>query len=449
MSKINKIHAVLYTILGIALIFSIVMWVRSYNKNKELNVAVNNSYDRAFFELTDYVTDIDALLSKAQLAASPAQLASISNEIFMQAAEAKTCFGELPTHNTNLENTAKFLSQVGDYTYVLSQNMINGTEITDEEYETLNSLNEYASELSKRLNKIEDKIYSGSMGFEAASMGIMTEAKAANDIFTDLENVEKSFDGYPSLIYDGPFSEHIENVQSYMLSDAEEITEMEAMKKAREFLGEKGDGLSLETEMKNTAIEAYVFTKEDKSGYITISITKKGGYVLYFLENRDVKKNNFDVASATEQAMKFLEKHGFTNCVDNYYEVDGNIATINFAYSKNGIKCYSDLIKVRVALDNGEVIGMECKGYLMNHRDRNLGEPVLTMEQAKEKISTHLDVTAAALAVIPKDSLREVLCYEFKGTYLNKNFIIYINVENGREEDILLLIESETGILTI
>ena len=45
--------------------------------------------------------------------------------------------------------------------------------------------------------------------------------------------------------------------------------------------------------------------------------------------------------------------------------------------------------------------------------------------------------------------MREVLCYEFKGTYMNKNFIVYINAENGREEEILLLIESENGILTI
>lgn len=449
MSKTNKIHAVIYTLLGIALIFSVVMWVRSYNRNKQLNTAVNNTYDRAFFELADYVTDIDALLSKAQLAASPAQLASISNEIFMQAAEAKTCFGELPTHNTNLENTARFLSQVGDYTYVLSQNMINGTAITSEEYENLNSLNKYASELSKQLNKIEEKIYSGELSFETASAGFMIEAKAANDIFTDLENVEKSFEGYPSLIYDGPFSEHIENMQSHMLSSAAEITKEEALEKAKQFLGKKGDNLVFETEMKNTAIEAYVFGKEHEGGYITISITKKGGFVLYFLENRDVKANNFDVASATEKAMKFLDKHGFTNCVDNYYEVDDNIATINFAYSQDGIKCYSDLIKVRVALDDGEVIGLECKGYLMNHRDRALGTPVLTEEEAKARVSTHLDVTAVSLAVVPKDSLREVLCYEFKGTYLDKNFIVYINAENGREEDILLLIESETGILTI
>lgn len=448
MTKTNKIHTAVYTGLGILIVILSVLWYRSYTREKELRTAVNNSYDRAFFQLADYVTGIDALLSKAQLASSPAQMASISNEIFMQAAEAKSCFGELPSGDTNLENTAKFLSQVGDYTYVLSQSMINGQNISNDEYDNLNALNEYAASLSKSLGDIEQKIYSGDLSFSTASAS-PNEAIAASSIFTDLENVEKSFDGYPALIYDGPFSEHIENMQSYMLSSAPELTRDEALAKAKEFLGERGDGLEYETEMTNTAIEAYSFGKNENGSHLTISITKNGGYVLYFLDSRAVSVQNYDVAAATESAMRFLEEHGIDNMVDSYYDVSENIATINFAYSQNGTKCYSDLIKVRVALDTGEIVGMECKGYLMNHRERDLSGAVMTLEEAQSHVSPHLNVTATTMAVIPKDSMREVLCYEFKGTYMDKNFIVYINAENGREEEILLLIESETGILTI
>ncbi|MBR0365382.1 MAG: germination protein YpeB [Clostridia bacterium] len=106
-------------------------------------------------------------------------------------------------------------------------------------------------------------------------------------------------------------------------------------------------------------------------------------------------------------------------------------------------------MKVKVALDNGEVIGMECNGYLMNHRERDLGDISMSEERARECVSAHLDVTSVGLAVIPKDSLREILCYEFRGSYMGKNFLVYINAQNGREEDILLLIESETGVLTV
>ncbi len=450
MSRVNKIHTAIYSVLGVTIIVLSVMYYNCCTKSKELDIAMNNSYDRAFFELSDYVEDIDVLLSKAQLAATPAQLASISNEIFMQAAEAKSCFGQIPQQDISLENTAKFLSQVGDYTYVLSQNMINGKEISEEEYGVLNSLNDYAAELSKSLNDIEARIYKGEISFNTAKgTEIITRALAAEDIFGDLENVEKSFEGYPSLIYDGPFSEHIENAKSQMLEESAEVSKEMALARAKEFLGSEGDGLEFESEMTNTAIECYVFSKSDDNSSITVTVTKKGGYILYFLKNRSVGKMNYDMTAASQIAQDYLLSHGFTDMTQSYYEITNNIATINFAYSHSGVKMYSDLIKVRIALDDGEVTGIECKGYIMNHRDRGELQPVLSQEEARTHVSTHLAVNEAELALIPKDSMREVLCYEFHGTYKDKNFIVYVNAENGREEEILLLIESETGILTI
>ena len=121
----------------------------------------------------------------------------------------------------------------------------------------------------------------------------------------------------------------------------------------------------------------------------------------------------------------------------SYYEKSGGIATINFAYVQDNVTCYSDLVKVRVALDTGEIVGLETNGYIMNHAERNLSAPALSVDDAKSKISTGLDVTATKLALVPK------------GAFNGKNFLIYVNAENGREEEIFLLIESEEGILTV
>jgi hypothetical protein len=38
---------------------------------------------------------------------------------------------------------------------------------------------------------------------------------------------------------------------------------------------------------------------------------------------------------------------------------------------QNGIVLYPELIKVTVALDNGEKTGAETSGYLMSHRQRD------------------------------------------------------------------------------
>ena len=272
---------------------------------------------------------------------------------------------------------------------------------------------------------------------------------AGGDVLTDLENVEKSFEQYPALIYDGPFSEHIENRESVMLKNAPQITRSEAQRKAEEFLGAKGKELEFESLSENTAIESYTFRKTSGDDDISISVTKNGGYILYYLNNTDTGEEKYDINSATKAAAEFLSERGYPNMVSSYYEKTDGVATINFAYSQDGVVCYSDLVKVRVALDTGAITGLEAKGYLMNHTERTDTYAALSAEEARAYVSTRLDVSSSGLAIIPKDSMQEVLCYEFHGTFLGKNFLVYVNAANGREEKIFLLIESDDGILTV
>ncbi len=449
MEQKRSIHIWLYTILIAGLIAAVIWGFTATKSADALEISNENQYNRAFHELVGYVDDIDVLLSKTQLTKSPAQLAKLSSDIFRQSAEAKSCLGQLPTSEVQLDNTSKFLSQVGDYTYVLSQSMINGEEISQQEYEDLASLAEYAANLRDTLSGIEEQIYSGEIrisDIRSKQRGNVADA-AGNNILEDLEDVEKSFEDYPSLIYDGPFSEHIVNREPEMLKNASDLSQEQALEKAEALINSKD--LVFESLSENTAIPSYTFVHDDDNNQISISVTKKGGYILSYLNNRNTDGEQLDIQTATQKAAQFLQKNGFYSMQDSYYEKSGGIATINFAYTQDNVTCYSDLVKVRVALDNGEILGLETKGYLMNHTERELSAPSLTMEEAQTKISTNLDVKATRLALVPKDSMREVLCYEFTGAFNDRNFIIYVNANNGREEEIFLLIESDEGVLTI
>ena len=450
MEKTRNILVWIYSALGAGLLAALLWGFAASKDARALEMSNENQYNRAFHELAGYVEEIDTLLAKAQLTKSPAQLAKLSSDIFRQSAEAKSCLGQLPINDVQLDNTSKFLSQVGDYTYVLSQSMINGEEISQEEYDSLSSLNEYASTLSSTITDMENRLYSGELRISASRpSGRFTSASAADGgIIEDMENVEKSFEGYPSLIYDGPFSEHIENRTPALLDNERDISQNDALSAAREFLGGSYE-LELEGMSENTAIPTYTFTGYDGDGEVSVSVTKKGGYILSYLNSKTVYEEKLDMDEATRKAADFLQDKGFYSMQNSYYEKSGATATINFAYVQDNVTCYSDLVKVRVALDTGEIIGLEAKGYIMNHCERELSAPPLTMEEAREKVSTGLEISGTKLALIPKDSMREVLCYEYKGAFNGRNFLVYVNAENGREEEIFLLIESEEGILTV
>ena len=131
-----------------------------------------------------------------------------------------------------------------------------------------------------------------------------------------------------------------------------------------------------------------------------------------------------------------------------YYLKQGGAVTINYAYTQEDVTIYPDLIKVKIALDNGEVLGMETTGYLNNHTERTIETPAISMEEAKASLNKNLEITSEGLAIIPTQWKTEIFCYEFKGKVDDTDFLVYINCETGEEEDILVIIETPDGILT-
>ena len=132
-----------------------------------------------------------------------------------------------------------------------------------------------------------------------------------------------------------------------------------------------------------------------------------------------------------------------------YYIKEEGVMTINYAYSQNDVIMYPDLIKLKVALDNGEILGIETEGYLNSHTERKLKDPKISKEEAKKKLNKDLEIKAEGLAVIPTEYKTEILCWEFKGAVGGTEFLVYINAENGKEEDILTIVNTPNGTLTM
>ena len=165
--------------------------------------------------------------------------------------------------------------------------------------------------------------------------------------------------------------------------------------------------------------------------------------------NRDVNAESISQEKANEIGKKFLEEKGFKNMQETYYLKQDGIVTVNYAYTQNDVIMYADLIKLKIALDDGEILGMETTGYLNSHHERNLKAPKITIEEAKKNLNKDLKILSEGQAMIPTEWKTEIQCYEFKGKVDDNEFLIYINVENGREEDILVIIDTPNGTLTM
>ncbi|MEW6425543.1 MAG: PepSY1/2 domain-containing protein, partial [Bacillota bacterium] len=197
----------------------------------------------------------------------------------------------------------------------------------------------------------------------------------------------------------------------------------------------------------NVDIASRLLSFQEKAA---VALSETGGHVLWYTNARNVGKQSLSLEQAREKAKEFLIRRGYRDMLPTYYEHGGGVAIFNFAATQNGVILYPDQIKVTVALDNGQVLGMEAAGYLMNHHRREIPRPRLTAAQARAKLSPHLkNITGGHLAVIPIGTDQEKLVYEFRGQLDNDTFLVYINALDGKEEQVLRLVRNREGILTL
>ena len=436
----------------IVVLFSIIaiMGIYIYKKQTEYRQASENSYNMAFYELVDYVQNVEVYLAKSLISNSPESGAESLSNVWREANLALGYLTQLPINSHELEKTSKFLNQVSDYSYSLYTKNIKDEELTDEDLNNLKDLHQYSVELENTLNQLSADINGGRISWgELTDKGTVAFAQQVSNISQDsFSNLEKTFHEYSGLIYDGAFSEHITRKEKVGLT-GDNINEETAKNIALEFIGNNNIKEINSYGKSEGDITVYNFgiTFNDES-VATISISEKGGHIVYMDRNREVEAEIISQEEADKKAKEYLEQKGFKNMKETYYLKQSGIVTINYASMQNDVIMYPDLIKVKVALDNGEILGIEATGYLNSHTERKLEEPKVTKEQAKKSLNKNLNIESEALAVIPTEWKTEVLCWEFEGNVEGLDFIVYVNAETGREEDILIITNTPEGTLT-
>ena len=451
-NRLQDRHMLTLVVVFISII--VIIGLFAYKKQRDYKQMTENDYNFAFYELVDYVEEVETYLAKSLVSSSPEHGAETLTYVWREANLAQSYLSRLPISSNELSKTAKFLNQVSDYSYALSRKNIYNEPLTEEDHKNLKELHSYAQELKNTLNQLSSDINEGRIKWgELNKKGTNVFAQQVSNISKDsFSNLEENFHEYAGLIYDGAFSEHMTNPERKGLT-GEDITEEQAKKKAEEIIGrEKIKELNLNSVSNDANIPSYDFVaKIDNSNdaNLWLSISKKGGHVVYINYNREINEEKIENEKAVENGKKYLEKIGITSMKETYYMKENGILTINYAYNQNNVIVYPDLVKVKVALDNGEILGIETTGYLNSHEERKIEDVKITKEKAKQTLNKDLEILAEGLAIIPTEYQTEILCYEFKGKVEDREFLVYINASTGKEEDILVIINTPNGTLTM
>ena len=450
-NRLQDRHMLSIIVVLFAIIIGMGVWI--YKKQVDYRQASENGYNMAFFELVDYVQNVETYLAKSIISSTPEHGAETLTNVWREANLAQVYLSRLPIESNELEKTAKFLNQVSDYSYSLSRKNIYNEELSQEDLDNLQELHDYSVELENTLNQLSADMNEGRISWsELTKKGNIAFAQEVSNISKDsFSNLEENFHEYSGLIYDGAFSEHMTSAEKKGLT-GENISEEKAKEIAEKFIGkDKIQEISLSGKSENTDMVTYDFNAKvngEKDANVVISISEKGGHVVFMNYNRNIEAESVSQERADEIGKKFLEEHDFPNMKETYYLKESGIVTINYAYEQDGVVIYPDLVKLKVALDNGEIMGIETTGYLNSHQERDLPEVKITKQQAKSSLNPKLDIKSENLAIIPTEWKTEVMCWEFKGKVNDTDFLVYINCQTGKEEDILVIVNTPNGTLT-
>lgn len=441
-SRRGKIRVRLYASVLILVLFS--AFVINAQKASELSRQLNADAERSLSTLEACMSSINTNLTKGLYANTTPMLSSMAISLTRDAASAKNSLSALPLSDTQLDNMLKFLSQVGAFVSTLDRKLSLGEPITSEERNQLKQLIDVSQKLLSELDTITQGVEDGSVSFKQAGSTLQKSADQSVQIDSAFGDAEQTLTDYPTLIYDGPFSDHILNQSPKTLEGKSDISKEKALEIASDFIGIDKSTLRFDSET-NGVIETYNFFVDS----INISVCKKGGAVLYLLGSSNAGESVISPEQAVENAKNFLSAKGYKNMKESYYSTQDGICTVNFAYENEGVICYPDLIKLSVSLETGNIISFDARGYIMNHTDRPPVQSKISADEAKMSVSDYLTVMSTRLAVIPTDYKTEKTAYEFHcKTPDEQEVLVYIDVLTAKEDDILLLLYSDGGILT-
>lgn len=441
MTKRNYVRIISYSVFTLFIIMASI--IISNENTKAYKAELEISYQQSLSELNECLDKVNTDITKSLYSNSYSEIYDLSRDLYAQCSTAKNAMSRLPISQLEMNNAYKFLSQCSDYAQYIGKSVEQGNEITEEQHNNLKALLGYAEKFSNQAKELMATVNAGAKitDNQVKGQGEINVSALSNNF----SQGAKTFDDFPTLLYDGPFSDQILNRNSSLVSNSEVYTKEECRKAAANALDTNINAVNYETDDKSR-IPCYTFT----CSRYTCLVTKQGGYIKELIYSGVINEDNISTDNALNLAQNYLEKIGYKDMQACYYAVQNNVCTVNCAYVKDGVRYYGDLIKVGISMADGEVVSVDATTYLTNHKKRNKSEISISEQEAKNHVSKYLEIENTRICTIPKESGNEVQCYEFtcKSTDTGENALVYINTQNAREEDIMIMLNTDNGVMT-
>ena len=416
-------------------------WIGSRAQTASYAGKLESSYQKSFSGLVTNINTIEIYMSKALVCVDDNKKQQLYQNINQECSLCATNLGNLPVNHESILETTRFVNQLGGFSYYLSQKLKSGDTMSDADTSSVGDLYNWCVYVQTVINDFARN--------NDGSFNILNNTQYGNTstgfdkMFT---NTSATGTEFPTLIYDGPFSDSIKNKEVKGLVGAE-ISPEEAEEILKNAFKEYNIKNLMHTGDVNGKFASYNFTFDTTHRKYYATITKKGGILLSVSSTGQLDKDILSLSDAEREAESFAKNLGLDDMKSVWSTNLGGVAYVNLVPVKNNVMIYPDMIKAKVSLDTGSILGWEAQSFAYNHDNRDDFEFVIPEQTARQMVAPELNIVSIKKCIVPEEYGVEQLCYEYKCTYNHYTYYVYISGKTGQEVEILRVVKTSAGNL--
>lgn len=434
----KAISSILFPVVTVALIGTIGWGYQMSNDRDAVLIRAENQYQRAFHELSYHMDHLHRELGNALAVNSTSQ--GFHRRCLINAwrltNEAQANINQLPLYGESFEETEQLLSKISKFSYQTAVRDLAKEPLSEQEMRTLRSLVDQSRTISDELNNIQAVALSQNLSWlEVEAASASGDTQASSSLVDGFSKVNNTVSEYTEAGW-GPSIMNMFDEFNFKKIKGRAYTEQEIKQKAAKFLKlPASTSVEVTLNSHNPKYESYgVTVQKSDDRTIRMDYTKQGGQLMWFMDDRQVSESKLSLEQASEKAKQYLKEHGFDEMYTVNFNEHNNVAYLTMVRVQDDIIIYPEKVSVSIALDNGEIIGLQASELNAEQETIDISPAALTLEDAKKRLNPDFKIKDHVLAVIENELNKNVLCYQFIGSINDANYRIFINADTGLEE---------------
>lgn len=433
-----------YLLLSVALMGALGFGWYQNRLNKQYAQEIENKYMSAFHKLKWTSENIEERTATLMAASNPKLQESLLADLRVFSAQAVEHMSVLPFLTVDTPRIQQFLNNLRQRSDELHHKVSQGETLTEEDWNQL-------AELRKQAVVFEDKL-ANALGLVGNNMirwrdtvnitSPIQSGSAQTPITQSVVELDEALQAPPgeeNAMQPGAMGP-LPRPRTDLGPQVDEATALEEVKR---FIGEPLAGEPVLTGNSDPAdqgkeLSLYFFDAQKKDGTpLNFGVSIHGGHVIYMIDGRPVESKQFTKEQLVERAQKRLAAWGYPPVVFvSAAENDGTMV-MDFAPLEDGVAIETEIIRVMMAMDKGDLVGFDAKSYWINKYDRDLPAPRISAEEAQQRLSPRLQVDSEpVLSLIADRQDQERLTWRIAASYDDQHYRIFVDAATGEEVEV-------------